>query len=550
MTEDKGEDSSDVLTFPITYSNGINDVSLQREFISSILHPIHWILKYEMSTDQFLAYTGILDHEIHIQYPAAAGNQGSHSHDSFSGNNTSCEDLYGNNRASLLFVVNTLLGLVKRIEDKSLLSPAIIPYLKSLVGMICNLNQMWRPEMQLKTSPVIREKVFSPVSEVDKRHLLETPQVTKTEEKELSKSSGHRLQTFFWSMHENSFSLMGYALSCIPEPLDPDDLLQMMNCLKETEYLPRIKLKMILKTFLRPVILRYANEEMFQKKVILPLSTHFLPFIFRKIDSRWDLFKSSKGRGIVDGEREATPDQEEEVLEEELIEDQSNRILSREFIDLLRVMMLQNASPQSVSGDSGERGKSATPVDENNSCIISSETEMKDLTDHHQDPSSSAHISDLGRFLLQNNLNTIVLMSVVPLSWMDSVVSLKAALINQPLMEQLMREMVIKSREEIEFYLHHLFLALTYFDENDQNQTRILQLVLTLFEGMIRNQMGDEAKSPFWDLSHSQKVSWDHFEDSIRNKPLSDRKKRETLKILLKRVIGVSKYKLLCLSLS
>ena len=497
----------------------MEEKSVRHGFIAGLLQPLESFLTFDMNTEQFLAYTGLRD-EAAITALI----------------NSSESDPSGINRASLMFVVNTLLGMVKRLDDKTVISLYLLPHLKCMVRLIRNLNEMWKPEMQAKCCSVIRDAVFSPVTETDKRHLLELPQTNKSEEKELSKSVGHRLQTFFSTIHENAFSLMGSSVTYATPQLESGELLLLMSVLEDAKYLPRLKLRMIFKSFLRPVLVRYANEESFRRNILLPLSTHFLPFLFRKIDSRWDLFKSSSSH---DRHKETTPDQEQEFLEEELIEDQSNRVLSREFIDLLRVMMLQNTS--SPLHESEGRGKSATPVDEN--VQVSCESEMRDVTEH-----PNCQISDMGRFLLQHNLKDIVFMTIVPLTWMDSVVVQKATLVNQPLIEYLMREMIIKSREETQFYLHHLFSTLSSFDENDQNQARILQLILTLYEGLVRNQMGEDTKSPFWDLSRTDRGSWLQFEENlikscVNNKKkvaLSDRKKREALQQLLKHVIGVS----------
>jgi hypothetical protein len=153
-------------------------------------------------------------------------------------------------------------------------------------------------------------------------------------------------------------------------------------------------------------------------------------------------------------------------------------------------------------------------------------------------------MSPLGNYLLHRACDVVVMSSVVSLTWMDSNASFKSSFTNLVLVQKLITESLIKSTVEANFLLHHVLQALSYFGEHEQNQSRLLQLAVVLYEGVVHELGLEGAKRAFSEASGSDEQSWDLFEEKWI-KPgregkahVPEKKKKEALKALLSRVIG------------
>lgn len=352
--------------------------------------------------------------------------------------------------------------------------------------------------------PVI---VFSKIAFPDKGCLLEGFCLPRQEND--VKSEAFKSQSFLWALHESLFSLLSSFLLTFGSSIlinSSFDLLS--NVFEDVHILPPMKLRMILKVFVKPVSCRWREDPEFRQHFILPLFHNLIPCVFHRCDVAWVSFRSTDWK-------------EYEQIQDEIIEEQMNRLLSRELMEVMKVILVQEKP-----------------------CSGSNVLESDEMTDASNSNQKSS-ISELGKFLLNHNLNQIVCMTVSSLSWIDSNVLFKSLMMNQLLLEFLIQNRLVESKEEISFYIHHLLTGLSFMSEDEQNQSAILTLCLTLY--LHAKNLNSENlfwNSPFSSITDPCK--WQGLDSTLKKLDQGkktagmERKKRDALKSVLAPLIGVS----------
>ena len=475
-----------------------------------------------------------------------------------------------NNRKRLQFCVNILLGLLKRTNNKSNLLPEVVPFINSLIPVTRYFNEMWDPNLRVFCNPIFRDKIYASATDADRSHLLEfiqqnAPSSSSSVAVSVDAFSAvstlnffnssfstkqlaidRQLQSFLWNQHENLFSLLGTSISSLPSSIVFPQSDLFLTVLNKSQNLPRLKLRAILKHFVKPYVQNCPNDTVSLTQSLLPLSSSFIPWLFKHIDDRWEVYRcNNNSTTSIGAEGQTTSD--DKNLENEVIEDQSNRLLSREFIELFQSTLISFP----VTKDLSSPLKRQPLLD---SILESDDTEMDDSIAASMD-SNEPGISDIGRFLLHHNLQSWTTMSFGQLTWVDSAVSLKASKTCYPILKELLAQGVICSAEDVSFILHHIFLALKLFGESEQNKASLIDLLLILFEGLVKNNAGDAIKAPFWILSQTDQSQWLKFEKTFISDPamnsssvsstafkgkVSDKRKKDAIKTLVVNVIGVS----------
>ena len=475
-----------------------------------------------------------------------------------------------NNRKRLQFCVNILLGLLKRTNNKSNLLPEVVPFINSLIPVTRYFNEMWDPNFRVFCNPILRDKIYASATDADRSHLLEfiqqnTPSSSSSVSVSVDAFSAvstlnffnssfsskqlaidRQLQSFLWNQHENLFSLLGTSISCLPPAIVFPQSHLFLSVLNKSQNLPRLKLRAVLKHFVKPYVQNCPNDTVSLTQSLLPLSSSFIPWLFKHIDDRWEVYRCNNNSTTSIGAEGQTTSSDDKNLENEVIEDQSNRLLSREFIELFQSTLISFP----VTKDLSSPLKRQPLLD---SIPESDDTEMDDSVAASID-SNEPGISEIGRFLLHHNLQSWTTMSFGQLTWVDSAVSLKASKTCYPILKELLVQGVICSAEDVSFILHHIFLALKLFGESEQNKASLIDLLLILFEGLIKNNAVDAVKAPFWLLSQTDESQWLKFQKTFISDPtinssvsstafkgkVSDKRKRDAIKTLLDNLIGVS----------
>ena len=467
-------------------SNEFPNIEDQKQLVEELIASVNWINGYNISAEQFIYDIGLCQNLLQ-------------------------DDVFGNKRANLLYVVNLMLCLLKRIktERQIVLIPSMLLNINGLFSLVSNLNTIWRPEYQQKCSESFRSLLYSPISESDKINLLDLPSNTLNEHMS-NKSDAYRMQTFIWTLHENCYTTLGLAINAL-KPYIYEQMIDFKPLLIDIEFLPEWKLRMIIKTFVKPLVSNCPPIESFYEK-IGPIVTTLIPFVFNKVNEKWIAIKE---RNQISNQR---INDESEPIESELISDQINRLLSKEFIDL----MVSVLNPSKIS-------------------------DSMETSNQTNDNNYELNISEFGNYLLNAFPNAIIYPTAKSLSWLDTNISLKTSQLNAVLIRKIINDNMIQSESAVYFLFEQLLTALSFFGEHEQNQSILLHLMLTLYEGIAIKLGFNSIKSKLSDITGTPLKDWDDFDQKlIKNIESKDKiiytekRKKEFLKKLVSQVIGVS----------
>ena len=453
--------------------------------MSKLIESYGSFLQFNMAMDEFGKFIGLSSREEYIE----------------------C----GSNRSYFTSLVSTFLSLLKRsshVQQEGMYH-LIHPFFPSFVSLTRCLNKIWIPDLETKSwDPVI---IFSKITFPDKGCLLEGFCLPRQEND--VKSEALKCQSYLWALHESLFSLLATFLLTFGSTILINSSFNLLsNIFEDVQILPPMKLRMILKVFVKPVSCRWMEDPEFRQHFILPLFQDLIPCVFHQCDIAWVSFRSTDWK-------------EYEQIQDEIVDEQMNRLLSRELMEVMKGILVQEK--RSTVGSN----------------VLVESDEMTDASTNNSQQKSS--ISELGKFLLNHNLNQIVCMTVSSLSWIDSNVLFKSLIINQVLLEFLIENRLIQSKEEISFYIHHLLTGLSFMSEDEQNQPAILTLCLTLYRhAKSLNSEYLFCSAPLSSMTDSCK--WQGLDSTLRKLDQGkktagmERKKRDALKSVLAPLIGVS----------
>jgi hypothetical protein len=454
----------------------------QKDFINEIIAPMNWLLTFNMSAADFITHIGL----------------------------TSPIDEWKNyaaNRSALVYAVNCITGIIRRVDRKLAMLPEILPYVCAMSKLITNLNEMWRSDLQALCNKQSREIIYAPLLETERMSLLESPfgPTSQSHSADLNepKHVANRMQTFLWILQENCYN----AIGCSASNLKPEiyENMDFTTALHHIDLVPDFRLKMMMKNFLKPLILNCAKTERYYEMRIFPMVSKLLPYLFQRYDEKWDEIKN-KRFSTEKEQKEGTPEQ----MDAELLEEQIVRYVSKEFVEILGLLMLEKSLVQKA-GDSKRI----------------EETEC---------------LSKLGEFLLQK-VPEVLPITFKVITWLDSNISIRATNLATIIIQKLLAAKTLPSPSDSCFLFTQITSALGYFGEHDQNQALLLQLFISLYEGMYQQPNFDAVRSNLAQFCGGNVRNWLSFEqNSLKLTASGDtiyKRKKDSLKRLLDNVIGV-----------
>lgn len=156
------------------------------------------------------------------------------------------------------------------------------------------------------------------------------------------------MQAYLVALYDNCCHLLGssgpslgrdlYQLHGIADAL-------IHSVFSNLEHLPDHRLRIINRIFLKPFV--YSCPPVFYDTVLLPVLAHIAPFMLNRLTVRWKYIQElyQKGELTEDGENDDT---------QEVVEDMLNRLLTREYLDVIKVALV------------GSVGSVTTPVGDAN----------------------------------------------------------------------------------------------------------------------------------------------------------------------------------------
>lgn len=471
-------------------SNHFDDQKAQECFLQEITLRLKWFLEFFPSPQSFITYIGL--------------DQSPDDYDKFT-----------SQRSRIVHVSLTLSSLLKKITNRSILLQIILPFINPLSNLISILNSLWDVKIKETCHSLYIKTVFAPISESEKLSLLDLPPISAPF-MTIIKPAPLRMQHFLWTLYENTFSTLGQATVS----LNPEIYLEYKNinsAVYQIYNLPNVHLRLISRTFIKPLISNCPNDLSIYSNLLLPFLKDCLPLYFSRINSKWEQMKA----------RQVETREDEDKLENEIVEEKLLRLLSRDYIEIISLILIAHNVKKSNS----------------ESNLISNDYEMADCNENKL-KGDEEKLSDLGLFAINNLLNVITMTIFISLTWLDSLASLKAAFICTPLLKKLITEDIIKNVSEVEFFLDKILKAFSYFGEHDHNQAVYLQLFLIIYEGLVSKPSFQIIKPSLAAICGCDLQKWNEFElkwinaaPKVRTATF-EKKRREALKRLLSLIIG------------
>ncbi|XP_075723421.1 exportin-5-like protein Ranbp21 [Rhipicephalus microplus] len=500
-------------------SNEFNNYDRQCKFVVEVVSPATGMLARNdvkviaSSPEAFLSFIGLTEAPVEA----------------------TADDSSGYNRSQLLHSVNIFMAFIKRCKWPDDIEVAkkggfycegsqtyhsaycrnpATPYAVSLLPIISQLlrtyNHFWSPEMRARVHPAFAAALD--IYDSEKNSILGVRADGEASDNLGSKQPIDRAKSFMCTFQDYCLQILGNAGQSLgPEYYQTPGLSDMLvnGVLTGLEQLPDFRLRPILRVFLRPFVQRCPAE--LQATVVLPLLKPVLPFMFQKLNAKWEKFRL-KYANCADYETEMTEEQE-------LLDDQLNRLLSREYLDLLAAILLNKRGQPDASLDSMNEDQEGKQVD-----------------------SSAATISAFGATVLKTEeLCSPVVMAVFnALHWSDTTASFKALQLSMPLLKLMFEQGFVRDEGGAAYLLRCVLLGLQVLGEHDINQTRLVSLGLALYQAA--RPLFPGLCNTLLQIPGCTPEALEAFETQLHppgdGKGLPEKKKKEIFKRLISPIIG------------
>ncbi|EDW56190.1 GM22721 [Drosophila sechellia] len=459
------------------------------------------------------------------------------------------------NRSRILDALHVVLGVVKRctwpddperaqrggfvigcteLGNPICRNPAtkhVVPLLSHVLSLMRVLNELFAPEALHALSEGYRG--IHGMMEHEKKLLmgicaLPTDPLDATIRSE--PTAFEKMQTFMMMVTEGCYHLMGSA-----GPSLGRDLYQLMglsdaivtNVFSRMDLVPDYRLRPIIRVFFKPFV--YSCPPSFYDSVLVPLFAHLAPLMCERLTRRWIYIASLYESGQLDGEVNDT---------QEVLEDQLNRTLTREYLDVLKIAL--------VGGQIGADHVAAGANANSNSVAMENEEHSMDSAPQSRASQSallSDIISDLGGKLLRNGLigNYVLMTLLKAIAWNDGMCSMKAVNIAAPVMRFLAAEKLMDENKAVTAFTAVL-QGMQVHGQHEANQSGLVTLGVQFYE-LLRPQFPILSEV----LQHIPSVNAadiQKFDEKIAVAPAKgnkvDRAKKDIFKKLTAQLVGRS----------
>lgn len=270
------------------------------------------------------------------------------------------EDLHFKNRGELIYCVDIIVALVKRSswpESKDVAAkggfligyegdqaifknpatPHLLEALPGVFSLIKIFHCMWTAEGKSKIHSAY-EKVHD-LSELELK-ILFGAHISQKQHQEFSlldplpSSSFVKMQNFLIGLYESCFTVitktcqnLGYDFYQLPN--FAPSFAASVFCHLDT--IPDYRLRVMVKQFMKTFIFCCPVSK--QDSILLPIFGYFTPYMYERLSNKWKYLKECRENGKL------KDDDEEDS--KELVEDFLNTLLSREYMEVIKSMLLK-----------------------------------------------------------------------------------------------------------------------------------------------------------------------------------------------------------------
>ncbi|KAG8236610.1 hypothetical protein J437_LFUL017051 [Ladona fulva] len=483
----------------------------------------------------------------------------------------SSDDVNGQNRANLLFCVSLILAVVKRSarpEDdpdrarrggfvapgeestsatvRSPAAPHVLPLLPPVLSLLGAFNAMWLPEVRAHLSEGYA--AAHAMLEVDKGNLLGgvgTPYSSQNSmlppsspDDSLDPASPRpyrqtpldRMQHFLSSVHDNCYHILGAA-----GPSLGRDLYRLPNLasslistvFSNLEVIPDYRLRPISRVFLKPFVCSCPSSS--YEDVLLPLLARYCPYMYMRLSEKWQYITQLYESGGIDNENTDT---------QEVLDDMLNRHLTREYLDVLKVVLVGSSGGMA---DAIGAGNDAMEQDDPGWGRPSGRGTGGSGAGNPLSSLQNELLSDLGLLVLRSDAtrHAVTLVVLRALSWPDTIVSLKATFLAGPLIRQLAGDGSLDNAWALHA-MDSVLGGLQAHGHHETNQSFLLALGVLVYEVLRPAFPGVVEvfkKIPNCNVQELQKLDEKIFAPVPKGTKM-DKVKKEIFKRLTSQIIG------------
>ncbi|GFU60318.1 exportin-5, partial [Nephila pilipes] len=362
--------------------------------------------------------------------------------------------------------------------------------------------------------PVVKQIFHSDYSklmdltEVDKNCILGSPQ--NAENSHHTKTSFDRVKVYLQQLNENLLFILGSSAEKLS--IDFYNIPGIFDLVKENifhkiEHIPVLHLKNLIRLFLKPFFIHCPPNAYHELMVVLAA---FCPFMLQKLNAVWEKFKFKYGTGIH------YEDQMSEI--EEILEDQLNRILTKEYIFFIDSLLTQ---PYNY------------PIKEDKM-----ESDQKEPTSN-----GNKTITELGLKIMETERVRVVFICTVfdSLRWLDTSTNNKASFLCGIVFNHIFKERLIRQVQEANYLLHSVLYSLQEFGEHEANLNSLLNLGVNIYEGLRSRFTGiRSALISFVSCTEESIMKLEEVLNKDVPKTKKEKQKKDAFKNVIANIIGKS----------
>lgn len=506
------------------------DECLRKKFVLELFDSIKWFQDYGLTCEQFIEYVGLnkfeaeqecLDPQSMMSQMVPASQM---------------------NRVKLSYTIYFIGAIAKRLGSGKTLLPEILSFAKPILNLIFTMHAIWLPEMKVKCVKEYQPYLFAHFNSSYKQQILDTILVqnsaTSSDSPSLGSnttfgditnrpskgSSGQYIEIFSWNFYEALLITMGAIINkTSPDLFNYITTADLQTALTGAEYLPSLKLHKLIKLLIMPLINNCSKDQQLIETQLLPLLGKLLPFLFDALDTQWGKVakeEDSSTNGISNDKID-----QNQQLADEMVQDQLLRNLSRDFIDLMNMILVESLPPNANETNCSNNDDSASTVHQAGA-------------NTKQNPQNLHKIGMLGLNLLSNGSEFVLKVMAATLIWSDSTLNFKAIFINQQLIKHILTSNSIQNYDKTSIWLgemlKNVITSLRMFGEHEQNCSGLLTLFLNLYENLNK-----AIPNLHEQLEHTTGVSRDAFlKYDQENHKSNEKNRRAALRKVLDSLIG------------
>lgn len=509
----------------------------RKKFALELFESIKWFKDYELSCDQFIDFVGFNRVDNEQQQDTMISQQ------------ITPTQL---NRVKLSYVINFIGSITKRMNSRATLLPEILTFAKPILNIIFTMHALWLPEMKAKCVKDYQQFLFAPFNNAYKQQILDTVLVNQKSDTsnetnhagigdsydsstaKPTRGNGQYIELFSWNFYEMLLATMGAIINkTTPELFYYVSEVNLQTALTGAEYLPPLKMHKLIKHFIMPLVNTCSKDQHLIETKLLPLLSKLLPFLFEMLDGQWK--KVTKDEELAqDGARDSKLDQSQQ-LADEMVQDQLLRNLSRDFVDLMNMILVESIQPVEATANNNSTHGGSNNIQNSFTANQSANSRSNQTQDLHK-------IGQLGLNLLAAGPDILKVMAAT-LTWSDSTLNAKTTFINQQLIKHIITSNLIKTPDEALLWLGPMFnnviTSLRMFGEHEQNCSGLLTLFLYLYENF--NKTIPNFHDQLEQLTGIPKSSFQRYEQETGKSNEKNRRAglRKVLDVLVGKKVGL-----------